>query len=442
MTGMSRAARGYATIVACAGVAACVAAAPHVRNWDYVLGLAVLWVALSSLSMVVTSRGSVLVSLGFVISIAAIFLTGVPGAVLVSAASVLEYHRGGLPLLKRAFNGAQFALAGGAGAYVYALLGGPVNGMRESDFPGILGLTTACVAAYVLVNYCLVAAVVHLDTGVPFFGVWWGSISWATSSFFAYGLLGLLIAMMWENVNPLAALLMLLPLLIARATYYQYAQQQHAYEGTLRALIQAVETKDHYTRGHSERVAAASVLIAREVGMREDRVEALRYAGMLHDVGKTGVPTKVLQKAGRLTEDEAEAIRQHTTRGYELLREIDFLAEALAGIYHHHERLDGQGYPLGLSGYDIPEFARVIAVADAFDSMTSTRSYRAAKDVPAAVAELLRCRGSQFDPLFVDALVRGIERKGWQTEPGPRVAEAAMAGVAPTDGSAMAEHDA
>jgi HD-GYP domain-containing protein (c-di-GMP phosphodiesterase class II) len=176
--------------------------------------------------------------------------------------------------------------------------------------------------------------------------------------------------------------------------------------------------------------------------MREDRVEAIRYAGMLHDVGKTGVPTKVLQKAGRLTDEEAEAIRQHTTRGYELLREIDFLAEALAGIYHHHERLDGQGYPLGLSGYDIPEFARVIAVADAFDSMTSTRSYRPAKSVDSAVGELLRCRGSQFDPLFVDALVRAVERKGWQTAPGQVVAEAALASVAASDRPAASEHDA
>src|SRR4051794_4078132 len=99
MTGMSRAARGFATVVACAGAAACVGVAPHVRNWDYVLGLALLWVALSSLSMANTSRGSVTVSLGFVISVAAIFLTGLPGAVLVPAAGVLEYHRTGLPLL-------------------------------------------------------------------------------------------------------------------------------------------------------------------------------------------------------------------------------------------------------------------------------------------------------------------------------------------------------
>jgi putative nucleotidyltransferase with HDIG domain len=382
------------------------------------------------------------VSLGFVISVAAIFLTGLPGAILVPAAGVLEYHRSGLPLLKRAVNGAQFALAGGASGLVYAALSGPVGTMDGSDFPGILLTTVACVAAYLVANYCLLAAVIHLDSGMPFLGVWWSGISWATSSFFAYGLLGLLLAMMWENVNPVAALLLMGPLLVARATYGHYAQLQKAYEATLRALIQAVETKDYYTRGHSERVAAASVLIAREVGMREDRVEALRYAGMLHDVGKTGVPTKVLQKAGRLTEDEAEAIRQHTTRGYELLREIDFLSEALAGIYHHHERLDGMGYPQGLSGYDIPEFARVIAVADAFDSMTSTRSYRPAKSVEDAVVEMLRCKGSQFDPLFVDALVRAVERKGWQTTDAPPMPEETLIAVSTAEGPAASEHDA
>ena len=172
---------------------------------------------------------------------------------------------------------------------------------------------------------------------------------------------------------------LLLPLFVARWAYAQYAEEQRAYDRTVRTLMAAVETKDLYTRGHSERVSAASVLIARAIGMREDRVGSLRYAGMLHDVGKLGVPTRVLQKTGRLTEDEFAAIQLHPMRGLEIVREIEFLDEAFAGIMHHHERLDGLGYPMGLRGEQIPEFARVIAVADAFDSMTTTRSYRGAR---------------------------------------------------------------
>jgi HD-GYP domain-containing protein (c-di-GMP phosphodiesterase class II) len=184
-------------------------------------------------------------------------------------------------------------------------------------------------------------------------------------------------------------------------------------------LCQAVETKDFYTRGHSERVSRGSVMIARAIGMRPERVEAIRYAGMLHDVGKLGVPTKVLQKTGKLTEEEYAAIQLHPMRGLEIIREIGFLDEALAGIMHHHERIDGRGYPLGLAGDEIPEFARVLAVADAFDCMTSTRSYRGARSLAEAVAELRRCSGTQFDPAFVDALVAAVEREGWQTPEAP-----------------------
>jgi HD-GYP domain-containing protein (c-di-GMP phosphodiesterase class II) len=193
-----------------------------------------------------------------------------------------------------------------------------------------------------------------------------------------------------------------------------YAQQQ-AHAATLAALCQAVETKDFYTRGHSERVSRGSVMIAQEIGMRADRVEAIRYAGMLHDVGKLGVPTKVLQKSGSLTEEEFAAIQLHPMRGLEIVREIGFLDEALAGIMHHHEKMNGRGYPLGLAGDEIPEFARVIGVADAFDVMTSTRPYRPARPVEDAIAELRRCSGSQFDPVMVEAFLRALESHGWET---------------------------
>jgi hypothetical protein len=134
---------------------------------------------------------------------------------------------------------------------------------------------------------------------------------------------------------------------------------------------------------------------------------------MLHDVGKLGVPTTVLQKAGKLTDDEFAAIQLHPVRGREITRDLEFLGEAVAGIYHHHERIDGRGYPLGLKGSEIPEFARVIAVADAFDSMTTTRSYRGARPVLDAIAELRRCKGSQFDPVMVESLAVAIAADGW-----------------------------
>src|SRR5260370_19623713 len=155
-------------------------------------------------------------------------------------------------------------------------------------------------------------------------------------------------------------------------------------------------------------------MIARALGFRAHGVEAIRHGGMLHDIGKLGVPTLVLQKSGALTEEEYAAIQLHPMRGLEIVREIGFLGEALAGIMHHHERMDGRGYPLGLAGDEIPEFARVIGVADAFDSMTSTRSYRGARPVEEAVAELRNWSGAQFDPVMVDAFVAALSRERWQ----------------------------
>jgi HD-GYP domain-containing protein (c-di-GMP phosphodiesterase class II) len=234
-------------------------------------------------------------------------------------------------------------------------------------------------------------------------------------SYLGYGIFGLLTAVLWVGVDigVFSALLVLMPLAVARWAFSQYSAEQLAYESTIRTLVQAVETKDRYTRGHSERVSRASVMVGRFIGMREDRLNALRYAGILHDVGKLGVPTKLLQKTDRLSEEEFAAIKLHPVRGLEMLSDIEFLDEAFKGILHHHERLDGRGYPMGLEGMQIPEFARVIAVADAFDSMTSTRSYRHARSVEDAIAELLRCKGSQFDPEMVDALIASLVKEPW-----------------------------
>ncbi len=248
-------------------------------------------------------------------------------------------------------------------------------------------------------------------------------------SYLGYATFGLLIAGLWATVNSIAAVLVLLPLFVARWAFGQYLAQQRSYDATIAALCQAVETKDYYTRGHCTRVSLASGMIAQEIGMGPERLRAIRYAGMLHDVGKLGVPTKVLQKDGPLTEEEYAAIQLHPMRGLEIVRGIDFLDEAFAGIMHHHERQDGKGYPMGLAGDEVPEFARIIAVADAFDSMTSDRSYRNARPVEVAMAELRKNAGTQFDPVMVIAFIKAIDRDGWEP---PRTVDGPPADVAET----------
>ncbi|KAB2343357.1 HD-GYP domain-containing protein [Actinomadura rudentiformis] len=385
-------------------------------SWTTIVALAVLAV----LFLICDSAPALLnverarVSLSFAASLASVVMLGPVGAALLGFCAVVTGQRH-LATVKRLFNGAQFALCGFTSGVVFGALV-PDNlepGTSPHWVEQVIGPFLGALVTFVLVNLLLVAGILLLSKQATLRELLRESGGLAFGCL-GYGMFGLLIAGLWNWVGPFAAVLVLLPLFIARWALEQTRAQQQAHAATLAALCQAVETKDYYTRGHSERVSRGSVMIAQEIGMRSDRVEAIRYAGMLHDVGKLGVPTKVLQKSGSLTEEEFAAIQLHPMRGLEIVREIGFLDEALAGIMHHHEKVNGRGYPMGLAGDEIPEFARIIGVADAFDSMTSTRSYRAARTIEEAVVELRKCAGDHFDPVMVDAFLCALERVGWE----------------------------
>ena len=396
-------------------------------EWTQVAVLAVLFLVCESTpTAILPSR--LAWSPGYAATLASVVLVGPVGAGIVGFVSAFSLRR--VPLIQqRIFNGAMYALSAYAAGQVFLALGGTVGVPARASFPHLIGPFVGAAATHIVANYGLVTVVLRLTSGGE---TGRGLLNLRLSlPDLGYAVFGLLIAALWSVVGLFAPVLVLIPLFVARWAIAQFANQQRAYEATLRVLCQAVETKDFYTRGHSERVSKGSVMIARAIGMRPERVEAIRFAGMLHDVGKLGVPTKVLQKSGKLTEEEFAAIQLHPMRGLEIIQEIGFLDEALAGIMHHHERIDGRGYPMGLAGDEIPEFARVLSVADAFDCMTSTRSYRGARSVAAAITELRRCSGTQFDPAFVDALVTAVEQNGWQSPdtpmppPGERIEAAA-----------------
>jgi hypothetical protein len=385
-------------------------------DWRQVGVLGLLLVACESSATLLNSRGLTW-SANSIASLAAVVLCGPVGAALVGCCTLLGIRRGPTAT-QRLFNTATYTLSAYLAGRTFLLFGGHVGTPGPSSFPGIIGSFAAAAVVHVAVNFALVTGVFWLTREV---GTAPGRLGldvklWLTD--LGYGAFGLLIAALWSVLGPFAPVLVLIPVIVARWAVAQFAAQQRAYEATVSALCQAVETKDFYTRGHSERVSRGSVMIATEIGMRVERVAAIRYAGMLHDVGKLGVPTSVLQKRSSLTDDEYAAIQLHPMRGIDIVREIGFLDEALAGIMHHHERIDGRGYPMGLAGDEIPEFARVLSVADAFDAMTSDRSYRGARPVPEAVAELRKWAGKQFDPAFVDAFVTAIERDGWSPPEG------------------------
>jgi HD-GYP domain-containing protein (c-di-GMP phosphodiesterase class II) len=173
----------------------------------------------------------------------------------------------------------------------------------------------------------------------------------------------------------------------------------------LQGLVLAVDTKDRYTKRHSDDVARYAVFLAERLELEPEFIRTIHTAGLLHDVGKIGVPDSILRKPGKLTSDEFDVVKQHVALGDMIVRDLADIDMVRAGIRHHHERWDGDGYLDRLAGEAIPLIARIVCCTDAFSAMTSNRPYRRAMSTTDALAELRRCAGTQFDPKVVDALV-------------------------------------
>src|SRR2546421_4473789 len=188
---------------------------------------------------------------------------------------------------------------------------------------------------------------------------------------------------------------------------------EDAYRSTLKALTAALETRDAETHGHSERVVTFSLRLGRELGLDKAQMTALEFGSLLHDIGKIGVPDAILRKPAKLTDEEWVRMREHPLHGQQILREIEFLKAAARVVAEHHERWDGSGYPIGLQGAEIDLNARIFAVADAFDAMTSDRVYRLGRPYEAAAEELDKWSGRQFDPQIVEAFHR-VPREDWE----------------------------
>ncbi len=185
---------------------------------------------------------------------------------------------------------------------------------------------------------------------------------------------------------------------------------RETYLQTMIALSRAIEIKDPYTRGHSERVARYAMEIGRALGMKEEDIENIRYAGLLHDIGKIGVAGRILNKNGKLTEEEYAEVKKHPVLSEEIIKDIEYLKKVRRIIRHHHERYDGRGYPDGLEGEEIPIESRILAIADAFDAMTSTRPYRGAMSVEKAISILKSGAGIQWDPKIMDKAIEAISK--------------------------------
>ncbi|MEV0289006.1 HD-GYP domain-containing protein [Kribbella sp. NPDC050820] len=349
------------------------------------------------------------------VALVAVFVIAGPWyAVAVSVFGYLAQLRQPSPVIKRIFNPSYRVLAAGGGGLAYAAVGGPIGADALEHIPITVAAAVAGTIGHQLTNALLVSLILWLEGQVRVVEFLRSVIGPTFLPMLGYSALGVLLAVMWiGGLNIVACFLVVVPLIVVRWALSQYQAERAAQAATMRAFIQVIETKDLYTRGHSERVSAGVGMLGRYLRLPDDRQNALEHAGLLHDVGKVGVPTSIIRKPGKLDDSEMDAIRLHPARGVELIGNIPFLEEVKSAVLHHHEKYDGSGYPAGLSGAGIPYFARIIGIVDAFDCLTSTRSYRPARSVEETLAILVQDKYTHFDPDLVDAFVRVIKTQGW-----------------------------
>ncbi len=266
----------------------------------------------------------------------------------------------------------------------------------------------ASVVAYASINICTLLFSVYLDREIPV-KVLWSDIRPTIPNYFATGIIGLLVGVLAVTIGPAVIVFSIILFAISRWTFTTFLRLRSTQGAVLRVFVRLIEAKDAYTAGHTERVAVFARCIGEELGLPPERIDRLHRAALMHDVGKLAVPSRLLNKPGRLTPEEWDVMKRHNTVGVGILGRIDFLRETAvtASDKHGHYNAPGHDTPP-----DLVFEAHIVAVADAFDAMTSTRSYRQALDQSVAFAELRKHSGTQFNPECAEALIAAIERRG------------------------------
>ncbi|MFA6940589.1 MAG: HD-GYP domain-containing protein [Clostridiaceae bacterium] len=222
----------------------------------------------------------------------------------------------------------------------------------------------------------------------------------------------LILVLSYKANNYLGIILVIFPILLARYTFQLNIKNKSQYFETITALMHAMEARDKYTEGHSERVSELAINIAKELKFSEPRIEELKIAAMLHDVGKIGIDDSILNKKGKLTNEEYELIKKHPDIGFNILKDILGIDTVRFIVLHHHERYDGTGYPTGLKPDQLNLDVFIIGLADSIDAMLTDRPYRKARSMDYIISELKANRGTQFHPDVVDAYFRYLEKTG------------------------------
>jgi HD domain len=378
--------------------------------------LLALTLALQMFSVQVYGRGSVSVSAIGIVASAILFDTGTTMAIAILAA-LAHWLRRRNELYKGVFDAANFALSAAAASLVFQVL-------HEWRLPAavLAGI------AYAVVNNGFLCFAMSLSERTSWSKIWFERFHWARFHFALFGPLALAATIAYEQVGTAGLVAFTLPPALMILSVRQYLERttaaveeirqanlslRRAHKDTIAALSRSMEAKDLYTGGHTERVASVSEGLARRLGYRDEELEAIEIGALLHDIGKIGVPGHVLRKDGPLTDDEWALVKMHPLTSDYILSELDLHPFVRQCARSSHERIDGTGYPDGLAGDEIPMPARIVFVADALDALTSTRPYRPARSMLAALTEIRAHTGTQFCPRVVAAL-----DELWRKEPG------------------------
>ena len=350
------------------------------------------------------------VTIGFPIDFVVILVYGPATAMVVTVFGALigEIGGGKTRWYKIVFNIAQYALSAGIAGMVYQGLGGVIGAANLSNY---IIPAAICAVVYYLINSNLFMTVISIAEEVSILSVWKNRIRGIIATYLALAPIGFIMAMIYVAIGIWGIILFFFPLILARRSFELYTKMRIVYLETIRALAAAIDAKDPYTKGHSERVAETSVALAQELNLSDRDIENIEYTALLHDIGKIGIADNILGKESKLTNKEFDKIKEHTVMGAKIIEPVDFLKNSYKAIYHHHEKYNGKGYPDGLKSEDIPLSARIIAVADAYDAMGSDRPYRKKLNHNKILRELKEQSGKQFDPEVVKALISVLDRE-------------------------------
>ena len=393
-----------------------------------ILFLAVLGIIAESQGLAIDEDRAI--SIAFAIDISALLMFGLAPAAWVSFCTAFfsivvnsegkKQHLLNTPLYKSLLNAANYVLSILACGWIYEIWGGRfLITVEATDIQSVLLQLVseplaflAGLILYVLVNTILIMIyfATVLDTRHGLLKEWFAIFRWSIISMICIGSLGVFLTAVYRSFGFLAVLLFFAPFMMFRYAYVGFTSVRKGYVDTIKAFSTALEAKDQYTIGHSRRVSHYCEMIAEEMRLSSEQIRTLKYASLLHDIGKIGINENILNKKGRLNAEEYQEIQKHPVIGAQMLENVQFLKKEVRIIRAHHVHYDGTGYPANAYEESRLLETQILCVADSFDAMTSDRAYRTAMSLEEAIDELNRFSGTQFAPRVVESFVRCLNR--------------------------------